>query len=157
MNEENDIKKAEEKARKLEISGRLKKVFKYKGVQKAVDLTELFGFNHTTATNYFTKDRVPTADNLMLICNVYKDINVRWILTGEGLMRRDESKGDVEVSAFPKEEILAYLNNNREDFKELSLTRKVFDAMYLDEWMEDLKSEKEKIRLEYERVYGPLS
>lgn len=148
-------KKAEEEALKKEIWDRFMEALKDNGVDKAARLAEVMDSPHATANNYFG-GRLPTLDKFSLMVPVLEKSNIRWILTGDGNKRRDINTGNIKLSAFDHNDILAYINMNREDFKSNSMTKKIFDAIYLDEWMDELKNERERIKEVFEKKYGPI-
>lgn len=139
---------------KEEILDRLGKVFKYKGITKASDLQHLMGFNHTTASNYFHGRQLPDLEKFNEMTRMWEDINVRWIVTGEGKMLIGKDTGNVKIDAFDENEILTYILKNQERFKKLELTKRVFDAMFLSEWMESLRKESERIKEVYNEKNG---
>ena len=141
---------------KEEILERLRKVFDYKGIRKASDLQHLMGFNHTTASNYFLGRQLPDLEKFNTITRTWEDINVRWIVTGEGKMLIDRSSGNVKLNAFSDREIMTYIASNSDRFKEENLTKRVFDAMFIDEWAAELDRQYKKIKEMFEKKYGAI-
>ena len=50
------------------------------------------GVPQPTITSYLNDSREPGISFLMKIKNRYKDVNLNWIITGEGSMERDSDK-----------------------------------------------------------------
>ena len=141
---------------KEEILERLRKVFDYKGIKKASDIQHLMDFNHTTASNYYNGKQLPDLEKLSTIAQTWEDVNIHWILTGDGKMIVDKSSGTSKLDAFRDDEILTYIYGNQKRFKEHDLTKRVFDALFIKDWMESLKKESDRIKAIYEERYGPI-
>ncbi len=83
---------------KEEILNRLRTVFDYKGIKKASDLQHLMDFNHTTASNYYNGKQLPDLEKLSTIAQTWEDINIHWILTGNGNMLDTGGSSSVTIS-----------------------------------------------------------
>ncbi|MCR9263338.1 MAG: hypothetical protein NXH86_04230 [Flavobacteriaceae bacterium] len=153
--DEKDRKKAEEEALKKEIWDRFIQSLKDNGIDKAARLAEVMDSPHATANNYFG-GRLPTLDKFSLMVPVLEKSNIRWILTGNGNKRRDINTGNIKLSAFDQNEILSYINDNKELFKSNPLTKNLFDAMFLEERFKELEEQKRAIKEIYEKRYGSI-
>lgn len=67
-----------------EIYNRLLQVFDNERLDTAAKIAEKFGFNHTTATNYLKKGRVPAVEHLLLIKQKFEYLDLNWLFTGKG-------------------------------------------------------------------------
>lgn len=152
---EKEKRKAEEEALKKEISKRLVKAMKDNNIEIAAQLAEVLSSPHATANNYI-KGRLPTMDKFSIIVPSLDKTNIRWIFTGEGDRWRSRSGEGKSLSDFTPFEILTYISANKEAFKSNSLTKKVFESMFIEEWMEELKREMEELQKRYEEKYGPI-
>jgi len=65
---------------------------------KAVDFAKEIGLNSDRVSKWFRmKEKIP-AEHVIIIIEKYKDIDARWLLTGEGEM----NTGGLEIAAEPK-------------------------------------------------------
>lgn len=135
---------------KGEIAERLVEALKHKKVNTAAELARILDSSHPLASNYYKKERTPTMEYLSILAQAFKDLNIRWILTGEGTIDVKNVETENSLASFDDQEILTYITTNRERFKENVTTKRVFDAMYLDEWM----SEIEKVKDDLIKKYG---
>jgi len=69
-----------------DINSRLAKYAEKHDVSKASVFAEKTGFNHQTASNYLNGRRKPNAEALAQIKQTFGDINLTWLITGEGDM-----------------------------------------------------------------------
>lgn len=134
---------------KGEIADRLVKALKYSNVQTPADLARILDSSHPLANNYFKKERVPTLEYMSILSQSLQNINIRWVLTGEGKMIVDPSNESGKLDGFDDMDILSYINDNRERFKNNVTTKKVFDTMFLDEWMAEIKKIKDELIEKY--------
>lgn len=131
---------------KGEIAERLVKALKHNDVQTPADLARILDSSHPLASNYYKGERVPTLEYMSILSKSLQNINIRWILTGEGKMIVDPSQKECSLENFDDTDILIYINKNRERFKENTFTQKIFDAMYLNEWMEEVGKVKNELK-----------
>jgi transcriptional regulator with XRE-family HTH domain len=73
-----------------EFNERIIQIADYYSVTRASDFSRKTGFSHQTASNYLKGSRIPTAESLKIIKQVFDLINAEWLLTGKGEMIRTE-------------------------------------------------------------------
>jgi len=69
-----------------EFSQRINQIADYYGVTKASEFAKKTGFSHQTASNYLKGVRIPTAESIKTIKQVFDKIDANWLLTGKGDM-----------------------------------------------------------------------
>lgn len=146
--------KEEQEILRGEISKRLLKALEYNGVKTAAELQRIIGTPHATANNYFQGKRIPTMEYLSKLTQQFDKINIRWILTGKGKMNLDSDSGPAKLENFSDREILTYIKDNQERFKGQDLTKRVFDVLFIDEWIEELDKQYEKVKSMFEKKHG---
>lgn len=70
----------------MNFTERLIKVLDYHSIRKASDFSKICGFNHQTALNYMNGSSFPTYDKMLSIKNNFENINLNWLIAGEGSM-----------------------------------------------------------------------
>lgn len=130
---------------KGEIAERLVKALKHNDVQTPADLARILDSSHPLASNYYKGERVPTLEYMSILSKSLQNINIRWILTGEGKMIVEPSEKECSLENFDDMDILIYINKNQDRFKKNTFTQKVFDAMFLQEWMGEINKVKDEL------------
>ncbi|UAB85012.1 transcriptional regulator [Zunongwangia sp. SCSIO 43204] len=69
-----------------DINSRLIELADKYNISKASEFAEKTGFNHQTASNYLKGRRTPNAEALAVIKQKFDNIDLNWLITGEGEM-----------------------------------------------------------------------
>lgn len=84
-----------------EINKRILQIADYYNVVKPADFAKKTGFSHQVASNYLKGTRIPNAEALCIIKQMF-DISADWLLTGEGEMLNGDKKEPVSVKETDK-------------------------------------------------------
>ncbi len=77
------------------INSRILQIADYYNIKKAADFSKKTGFSHQVASNYLKGTRVPNAEALAVIKQVF-DVSADWLLTGEGeMLRKVEDRSNI--------------------------------------------------------------
>jgi transcriptional regulator with XRE-family HTH domain len=68
----------------MNVNERLKKIYDSKGFKSQKEFSDIIGASNALVSNYFANKNLPSFDFLMKIIIAFKDIDARWLLTGEG-------------------------------------------------------------------------
>lgn len=82
----------------MNISDRIRKI---RGDSKQDYFANILGVNKNTVGRWERGEQTPNVDDLNRILRVRPDINPAWLLTGEGEMKRGESKKKVYFEDIP--------------------------------------------------------
>ena len=114
------------------INDRIKKIYDYKGFSTYSDFARVTGLIQQTASNYIKGNQRPDVDKMALIIKSFKEIDERWLLTGEGKMLKTpaivdarEEQTSKNLTDFSNLEITEYIAQNLGRFKALATFRKV--------------------------------
>lgn len=90
----------------MSIGQRLKQFIKYKGLKQS-EFSERMGFSTTILSRYVNDKHIPGPETLIDISLKFEEINLHWLLTGQGemlLSNKEEKASNSEMEAM-KEEI----------------------------------------------------
>ncbi len=68
------------------INERLKQIAEHYGLNRYADFAKKTGLKHQTVSNYLKGKQKPDVDRLAIIKQSFKDVNINWLLIGEGDM-----------------------------------------------------------------------
>lgn len=130
------------------IYNRLRELFDYQGINTPTDLQKKYGFNNTTATNYFKKGRVPKTEFLLLIKQKFENLDLNWLFTGEGEMLIGSNIEPLSNQEKIKllEDKMVVLEENRSLLRDLNKKEKEIAELKI----ENLKLKGENIELKKE-------
>jgi transcriptional regulator with XRE-family HTH domain len=77
----------------MNVNERLKKIYDLKGFKSQKEFSDTIGASNALVSNYFANKNLPSFDFLMKIIIAFKDVDARWLLTGE-----DENLNIIDLS-----------------------------------------------------------
>jgi transcriptional regulator with XRE-family HTH domain len=67
----------------MEINERIKKLYELKKFKSQKEFSDTIGVSDRLVSNYFANKNTPSYDFLVKIVTTFKDVDARWLLTGE--------------------------------------------------------------------------
>jgi transcriptional regulator with XRE-family HTH domain len=67
----------------MEINERIKKLYELKKFKSQKEFSDTIGVSDRVVSNYFANKNTPSYDFLVKIITIFKDVDARWLLTGE--------------------------------------------------------------------------
>lgn len=119
------------------ITDRLREYLSFKGISTIKEFSTFVGFSHQTASNYWKGLRVPNHIALEKITRSFTELNISWLLTGDGEML--EKSGQSESSQVNYKELY-------EDMKFISSEK--------EKLIERLEKENNQLRIQLKRDAG---
>ena len=68
----------------------------FKGVKRASELAKICNFTHSSARNYMNGKSEPSFENLLAIKKNFENINLNWLVSGEGSMLLESNNYNIE-------------------------------------------------------------
>ncbi len=96
-----------------------------------------------TIRNAIKKGTEISSKWLLIISDAYPELNMNWLITGNGNMIGEFKKKSLED--FSIEEITTYIFKNKEEFKKNTVYNLLMESELKDKVIETLEEEKEKL------------
>ncbi len=92
----------------MNVNGRLKNLINVLGLNLK-EFSRKADIPYPSLQNYIYGTRQPTIENLQKIC-IHLNVNLNWLLTGEGEMFTEKGKRVINIKDIPKEQMKGWLD-----------------------------------------------
>lgn len=124
------------------VINRIKEFIDHKGL-KVSRVEKAIGASDGTLRNAIKNQTEINSKWLVLLSEIYEDLNIEWLITGNGVMFAENSK--TSLDGYSVEEIITYLFSNKEAFRKNAVYQLLMENELKEKVIETLEKEKENL------------